>query len=194
MTYSNAFTRQFWYNLANEAFEDDDVGQNNGRAPRAPGDNVLAPGAGDGEHLDYWQGQNGRVGRFIGVVKAVVLKWEWDRVDPDILVHHFLLPIVQTLGISLLAPITFYASWHLASMAGRHETSGVIVPYFGRIEEGMYRLLIFRICMILTFGCQFMVGFQSQLKDWFQLAHKAARDDRYLVGEVLLNYAEKLST
>jgi hypothetical protein len=191
MTYANAFTRQFWYNLANAAFEDDDVGQGNGRAHRAPGVDALGPGAGDGEYLDHWQGQNGRVGRFIGVIKAVLLKWEWDRVDPDILVYHFLLPIVQTLCISLISPATFYASWHLASMADRRETLGVIVPYFGRIEEGVYRLLVFRIYMILTFGCQFMLGLQSQLKDWFQLAHKAARDDRYLVGEVLLNYAEK---
>ena len=29
---------------------------------------------------------------------------------------------------------------------------------------------------------------RSKFEGWFQAAHDAARDDRYLIGEVLMNY------
>ena len=40
-------------------------------------------------------------------------------------------------------------------------------------------------CHVLAQLCLTM---RSPLAHWFQAAHKVARDDRYLIGEVLMNY------
>jgi len=190
MCYTNAFTRHFWYSLVNAAFEDDEIARNirRGQPPR-PVD-IVFPGVWDSnrEHLGHWQGQDGRVGRFISIVGSVFLHWEWDRVDADILIYDFLLPIVRTLCFSLITPLALYRSCCFDAVAGEG-TSGILVLCVGLTDVGICRLAFFRIFAVLTLTCQFMLAFQSQLKDWFQVAHKAARDDRYLVGEVLLNYA-----
>lgn len=191
MCYSNALTQHFWFNVANAAFVEEN-GQNGRQGQHLPALDRVAKGArdGDGEYLGNWQGKDGRIGRFVGVIKAVLLNWEWEQVDPDILVYHFLVPIVSTLGFSFVAPVTFYISWRAISITGGTESAGIIAPIFGQINNGLYRLIVFRAFMALIFMTQFMISFQSQLKDWFKVAHKAARDDRYLVGEVLLNYSQ----
>ena len=192
MCYSNAFTQHFWSNLANAAFVEE-IGLHGRQGQHPPVLDGVDTGVGGGgrEYIDCWQGKDGRIGRFVSVIKAVILKWEWEQVDPDILVYHFLVPIVNTLSFSFIVPVTFYISWRAMTITGGAESAGFMVPIFGQINKSLHRLIVFRTFMVLTFTSQFMISFQSQLEDWFKVAHKAARDDRYLVGEVLLNYSQK---
>jgi hypothetical protein len=52
----------------------------------------------------------------------------------------------------------------------------------------MFRMLLFRTCMAFHIIVQLCSSFRLALESWFHAAHKAARDDRYLVGEVLMDY------
>lgn len=56
------------------------------------------------------------------------------------------------------------------------------MPFIGSIHT------VFRFFGVLTIMLQLMVANQGTLKTWFHAAHEAARDGRYLEGEVLLNY------
>ena len=44
---------------------------------------------------------------------------------------------------------------------------------------------VFTTVSVLTELCR---AYRGPLRNWFKRAHKTARDHRYLVGEVLLNY------
>jgi hypothetical protein len=48
---------------------------------------------------------------------------------------------------------------------------------------------MFRILSIFGMVLDSLNSSKRSLKRWFQVAHKIARDDRYLVGEILLNYS-----
>ena len=58
----------------------------------------------------------------------------------------------------------------------------------GLVEHGRFRMMTLRLCMALHIIVQLCSAFRAPLEIWFQAAHKAARDDRYLIGEVLMNY------
>jgi hypothetical protein len=63
------------------------------------------------------------------------------------------------------------------------------VPFFGEVENALYRAFVFRAFAIVTLLAQFAATNQAALRRWFQAAHKTARDSRYLEGEILLNYS-----
>ena len=64
-------------------------------------------------------------------------------------------------------------------------------PLVGAMGIGVFRMLMFRSCMALHVLFQLCSAFREQLERWFEAAHSAARDDRYLIGEVLMNYDEQ---
>jgi hypothetical protein len=63
------------------------------------------------------------------------------------------------------------------------------VPGIGSVATGSFRMAAFRICLALHVLVQLCVAFRAPLERWFQAAHKVARDDRYLIGELLMNYS-----
>jgi hypothetical protein len=64
----------------------------------------------------------------------------------------------------------------------------VAVPFFGVVERGLLKMVLFRICMAVHVLVQLGSSSRARLEIWFQAAHDAARDDRYLIGEILMNY------
>ena len=65
------------------------------------------------------------------------------------------------------------------------------VPFFGEVENALYRTFVFRTFVVITLLTQFAAANRAALRRWFQAAHRAARDGRYLEGEILLNYVEE---
>ena len=121
-----------------------------------------------------WQGKNGRVARFWGVWKAIVQGWEWDQVDEVTLLQEFSSPIVIELSYVLLIPILLY---------------GVCLFQFPFLS-GFARSVIVRSGLALTCFIRSSLPWKDQLRNFFYLAHKTARDDLYLIGEILMNYGE----
>ena len=62
------------------------------------------------------------------------------------------------------------------------------MPVFVLKVSGTLRLYIFRLASGSTLFLQLCHTFSGQIQNWFSAVHKTARDDRYLIGEVLLNY------
>jgi hypothetical protein len=69
--------------------------------------------------------------------------------------------------------------------------SHLSVLLLGIIDNGICRLGTLRIFSIVTISLQLVMTFREPLKRWFEKAHQAARDDRYLIGEILLNWEER---
>jgi E3 ubiquitin-protein ligase MARCH6 len=128
-------------------------------------------GDGGGRRLT-WQGKHGRVARFWDAWKSIIRGWEWDQLDEVLLLHDCAAPIVVELVWTLLFP--------LAAL-------GVCFLRFPWMS-GLARAILVRSVLALT--CCIQVGrvWKDQLGSFFDAAHKTARDDRYLIGEILMNY------
>jgi E3 ubiquitin-protein ligase MARCH6 len=130
--------------------------------------------AGDGQMRLTWQGQHGRIARFWGVWNDAFLRWEWERVDSVTLLHDVAVPVTTELFFAFIFPAAFVicCDWTLPSISGPSRAT-------------LVRLLI------ATIGCTRVArSWRDQLSAWFEIAHKSARDDYYLIGEVLMNYGE----
>jgi len=135
---------------------------------------------GDVQHhaseLEMWQGPNGRIARFYET-KLAVLQWEWDKVDPSVLIYEVPLPITIALLLTLVVP--------LAAM--------VIVLFLFRspvvASSGLWRASFVRGIMVVAAMAQAASAWREQVLSWFEAAHRTARNDRYLIGEVLMDYA-----
>ena len=62
------------------------------------------------------------------------------------------------------------------------------MPVFGEVENALYRAFVFRTFAAVTLLAQLAAANRAGMRRWFQAAHRAARDGRYLEGEILLNY------
>lgn len=84
-----------------------------------------------------------------------------------------------------LRVVFFTLSFHVT-----HElvSSYFPVPVIGEVENALYRAVVFRTFAVVTLLAQFAAANRAALRRWFQAAHRAARDGRYLEGEILLNY------
>jgi len=67
-------------------------------------------------------------------------------------------------------------------------STGIVLPILGLVDYGYYRMIVFQFSAVCVVISQLANAFQSPLKHWFEAAHKAARDNRYLVGEALLDF------
>ena len=67
----------------------------------------------------------------------------------------------------------------------------VSVLFLGIFDNGGFRRATLRVLFIVTISLQLVMTFREPLKRYFEKAHQAARDDRYLIGEVLLNWEER---
>jgi E3 ubiquitin-protein ligase MARCH6 len=117
-----------------------------------------------------WQGEHGRTACFFEVWKHVIVDFEWDKVDPAILLDQFALPILRQLSITMLILSTVLLTcdwWH-------------ILPGLANV--------IVRSVLYATGAVQIGFVWKDQVRKWLQVAHDAARDDLYLVGEVLVDY------
>jgi len=207
LCYAGAFGRGFWREVRQIAI--DGIA---GGAPPAEGDNNIAPGRQQGQgnnvvppnneagagadnnnhtpsvsdainNLESWQGKNGAVSIFAETMFAVLVKQEWDKIDQFAMLHDFLIPLTRQLLILFLAPICALVSAIIATSR---------LADFGRIvEEEAFRMYLYQYSTLSIFVLQLALCCQASLASWYNAAHKAARDHRYLIGEVLLNYNPK---
>jgi E3 ubiquitin-protein ligase MARCH6 len=177
----SVFTKQFWINIGNLIFvvegEDGNRGRDNGD------DNT--------NEKFCWQGaKKGRIARFFRMLSRALLRNEWDKVDHDVLLAECVYPIATQATLALFLPSMLFAVWLLCLGFLSHENVGMVLPRFGLIFEGVFRQHVFRALTAVTVTVQLFLLSSVQLREWFEVLHKAARDDRYLVGEMLLNYFE----
>jgi E3 ubiquitin-protein ligase MARCH6 len=121
-----------------------------------------------------WQGKHGRMAQFWGVWRAVWFNWEWDKVDLVVLLQDCAMPVTVELFWILFCPLACLA---------------VCVFYLEPVQ-GLARVVFVR--TILGVACMAQVGrvWSDQLKTWFQVVHRTARDDRYLIGQILINHGQ----
>ena len=192
MCYFQMFTKRFWADLiigegrananADEQDNEPDGARQGGDGGRNHPDRNNVAGGEDNAQVPVateppkfiWQGKDGAIARAVESIKAFTSGWEWDKVDKQLLLEDCAVPISKHLAIAFAIPVAalpFAAS--LTKTAGRQ----------------MGATAIFRIVAIATIIVDSINSSKQGLNRWFQAAHKIARDDRYLIGEILLNYS-----
>lgn len=183
LSYFNVFTKLFWANVGNGMLEPP-IDENGNAIP--PRQNPQAgPRRGD------WQGQDGRIARVFNIWVSALMHWEWEKVDRVKLLDEFARPITRHLASSLVGSVlSFQLIVYLAKVLAGYSLGAFQVPLATTAGMGRFRMITFRVCMTLHILFQLCSAFRAQLERWFAAAHGAARDDRYLIGEVLMNYEE----
>lgn len=150
-------------------FEGHDVGANEGGGEAAD-----AQDTDDVDQPETWQGKHGRMARFWGAWTSIIRGWEWDQVDEQILMRDCAAPIVVELFWTLFFPLAVLGVCFLR------------LP----LVSGLARATLVRSIMAAT--CCFQVArvWKDQLGVFIDAAHKTARDDRYMIGEILMNHGE----
>ena len=121
--------------------------------------------------------------------RAVVFEWNWEKVDRVTLLDEFAYPVAKQVTSALVgSSLAFQFLLHLVPLFASSEQGMIRLPFLGGIERGIFRQISFRSCMATHVLVQLCSAFRGQLESWFEAAHAAARDDRYLIGEVLLNF------
>ena len=185
LLYFKFFTRQFWSNVGNGILE-----------PPLNEDGNPNPNARNNDREDAnaeigltWQGKQGRVARFFRVWRSVLFDWEWSTVDRTILVDEFARPATKEIASTLVGSSLSYQLAGYAFIAiFKVKQGGFVFPLLGFVELGIFRKYLFRFCMSVHLLFQIGSRSRSSIDRWFEAAHEAARDDRYLIGELLMNY------
>ena len=95
------------------------------------------------------------------------------KVDPTILLDDVAMPVTKELFTTMIIPM-----------------AATECLFFCPYVSGLTRAVLVRSLVALVSLAQVANVWQDQLSRWFEFAHKSARDDLYLIGEVLLNYGE----
>lgn len=199
LCYLGAFTKEFWVAIGN-AFNPGDAANNNVRVGDNEldnNDNIIAAAAilGNGG----WQGKNGKIGNFVRAVTDVISGWEWDKVDHVTILQECTFPVAQQLVTSLGGSyLIFYVMTCLSKLFffDPSKDYAFIVPVIGALEKGIYLSALFKASTIFVITIQLATAFEVPLRSWFHAAHNIARDDRYLIGQILMDYVpqQKKST
>lgn len=169
------FTKAYWRAQDDEDVADDVRGRqrNPNRAEGAQADVPAVESAeAGGNPLNTWQGERGRIGTFFSIWKAVILEWEWDKVDEVALLRDVAIPISCGLASALLPTLT-----SLAFCCWRHV-----------LLSSWIRASVIRGILFLSGLAQVVIFWRHEVHEWFEAAHTVARDDRFLIGEILQNY------
>jgi len=184
MCYFSLFTRRVWGDIIfGEPVAGANMNNNNDAndmprqlfndgADGAPAENDAA-GSPSGRTGPAWQGRDGVVARCVASIKAFVVGWEWDKIDRQALLSDFAVPVAKHLGIAFVFPVSvlFLAASFLSAL--------------GRSIGANFA---FRALTVLGLAIDYVLTCKDSLRSWYLAAHKVARDDRYLIGEILLNY------
>ncbi|GAX10851.1 E3 ubiquitin-protein ligase MARCH6 [Fistulifera solaris] len=120
-----------------------------------------------------WQGEYGRMAQFLEILRAVMMNWEFDKVDKTVLLHYVAIPIFMGLSWILAIPMSFVfvssSLWNLSPLI---------------------RAITTRLLLGSSLAWQILRIWSDQVAIWFEKVHASARDDLYLIGEVLQNFDE----
>jgi len=133
-----------------------------------PARNAQVQPASKSEHNSSWQGEDGIVGCSVKSIMAFATGWEWDKLDKKAMLQDLSLPIFRHLTLSCFVP------WATATLLSQADID---------LSPTILRLLI-----VVTVMIDYVSSNKESLQLWFEAAHKIARDDRYLIGEILQNY------
>jgi hypothetical protein len=186
LCYHEAFTWSFWENVGNAALEAEL--EDNRRVQGLDRNHRDADNRENPPNIERWQGVNGKIGQFVRMLRSTLLYWEWSVVDHEVLLQACAFPVARQILIALATPSALFFGWLLSLRMVQQETANVVLPVIGEVENALYRTCVFRVFAIVTMLAQLAAANQPALRCWFQVAHKAARDSRYLEGEILLNY------
>ena len=168
------FTPRFWL----EFLQDNPNPPGQGANEAGEADERAAAWVDNGNgHLSLqWQGRHGRLASFYDTLLDIVFLWEWDKLDSTVLLSQCAVPVLIELGwIALAAPVIVWLG---------------VWRFPGMITTTFTRLVLARAVLVEIFAYKLMGAYRQELTAWFEAAHKTARDDRYLIGKILLNYAE----
>ena len=135
--YFSVFTKDFWSNIGNGILEPppEENGaaepireiRNDGAGPVIVGEERLERA---GQTLRGWQGKDGRIAKFFGVWRSVLIEWEWDCVDRVVLLEEFAYPVSKQVGSALVGSfLSFHLSIMIVVMIFRLDESGVSCKY-----------------------------------------------------------------
>lgn len=191
LLYFKCFTKQFWAGVGNGILEPP-LDENGNINPLAQNQEHIMENRDDFNHDGnqiMWQGKRGRVAQFFKSWRAVLLNWEWDAVNRTTLLDEFARPVMRQLASALVGSSTSFQIFsYIVAASFQGQDSEIVFPLFGSVGKGVFRMLVFRTCAFSHILLQLAAAFRGNIDGWFEAAHEAARDDRYLVGEVLLNY------
>jgi len=186
MCYFEMFTKRFWTDLV---LGGGVVAGNDNQGIELQGDaNDPARNAGRREQNDVqdvpavefnnfaWQGKHGAIALVVDSLKAVTWDREWDKVNKQTLLQDCALPVARHLVVACAVPIMGIA---------------IIESLVNTVGSRLRSTAIFRTFAIATILVDSVLSSQQYLRRCFQAAHTIARDDRYLVGEILLNYSSQ---
>jgi len=132
-----------------------------------------------------WNGEKGRVAQLINSLQYILLDLEWDKVDEFILLKESSYPLTKQLMQILVESFLLFLVITFSS-------SSLGLDYLIDSNKlGLFKITLFRLCAIVVICRQFMRVFGGSLQGWFEAAHNAARDDRYLIGRTLLQFSGK---
>ena len=199
MCYHEIFTKRFWADIAiGDPDAEGNQGAGEGRRRRgndAARNNARQDGtsqaAAHNNGALSWQGKEGAIGRCFTAFATFFVGWEWDKLDEEAMLRDCTAPICRQLFLACFAPtfVTLIASFFYYSAIVKTARTILI----GSEVHASINIL-FRILAISTTTIQILTSNKAGLKKWFKAAHKIARDDRYLIGEILLNYSPPSST
>lgn len=153
----------------------------------------------------------GPLHNFIQTISAIFTKEEWDKVDKETLLDNSLIPIIKGLLFALVVPLAASSGCTIfAQHFGKYNSlihSLISWVLFLPLSNKFFNSLI---CMSIIFQkdiimhissrqelyCLFTTicyvgillnSYRHEIRIWFKSAHDAARDQRYLIGQILLN-------
>lgn len=123
MCYCGVFTWNFWANIfAGDAPLDAEAGERDMR--QAGGRAAAAMVAEDPDST--WQGEEGKIGRFINILSSVIFRWEWECVDHEVLLKDCSFAVVKHVATSLLAPSVAFLTWLFALSLVNQQDANVV--------------------------------------------------------------------
>jgi len=176
----SVFTVEFWVDIGNGML--DAPPQNQEPAAEQQANQEVQDQVGEENVAQRWQGKDGRAARFFNICKSLLFKWEWEVVDHVVMIEECALPVSGKLATLLISPSILTGVWV------------VIANFLGISGSFQYRILVFRVFTVVTLAVQMSIAFRAQIRAWFGAVHNAARDDRFLIGEILLNYSPETHT
>jgi len=136
-----------------------------------------------------WKGKDALVYRFLTQLGQVLSKWEWDKVDRELFIVDTTVPVLRSLIIALTCPTILLGVTEII-LRKFSSSGGLLVSQSrdGSVDRALIVMILYRSFSLIIVSLQLCMCFQEPLKEWFEKAHNAARDERYLMGEILLNY------
>jgi E3 ubiquitin-protein ligase MARCH6 len=197
LLYFKFFTKQFWANIGNGILEPP-LDENGNVNPLVRNRELEVDNRDDvdrNEDVITWQGKHGRVAIFFKILRVVLVNWEWDAVNRTTLLEQFARPVTKQLASALIGSSSLFQLFLYVVTAIFPVHSGMVaLPILGPVSQGALCMVAFRLCTLSHILFQLASAFRESIDGWFEAAHETARDDRYLTGEILLNYDSNVDT